>query len=569
MAAFNGDITGGALLSESPTNPDLGGKDTIGDVQAWLGADPYMDGPQTSTQPTDMPANAQPALNRLADAFGFLDWFNKIHLEYAVFNLGALVSTQVEQFYVFSSFFVPRTLNSIGAVGDAGLTLTPPLGETYPQTYQPWEERIYTLTVDTDGPPSVEATYTFNFDNRSYTLEVTGQRVVPWFVPPNWQYAITERLEFRTDVMRHFDGSEQRAAIRGDSAHWIWGFRWNADGDTMRILENVLYQWSSRVWALPIFPQGAALDADLPQGATVINVDTSNLDYHADGLAIMHNLGSPEIVESVEIESVSPTSITAKRGTTRAWPGGTTYIYPARTARMTRTAKAQRFTHGHLYGQTEFRCTEPFTRTPISATTYRGYPVLESAPDWAQDPAIEYARKMVAIELGMAPGILDDQSGLAEPIIARRWTFATRQDIEDFRRWLFARLGRCRAVWVPTFNDDLIVNATIAAAGLNLDVKRAGITTYVAGDVHRRDIRIRTRDGQVYYRRASAYVEVDEATERLSIDTALGQVYDPIDFLQVSWMSLFRLDQDGIEIAHWTGDVATSVTVMKAPRNNA
>lgn len=569
MTAFNGDYTIGALPSESPTNPALGSKDTNSLVELLLGADPYGFSAVTDTQPTDMPVNAQTGAQIIADAFGFLHWYNKIHLEYSVFNLGALVSTQVEQFYVFSSFFENRTLNSIGAVNDQGLTLTPPLGEVYPQTYAPWEERIYTLTIDTDGPPTVEATYTFNFDNRSYTLEVTGQRVVPWFVPPNWQYAITERLEFRTDVMRSFDGSEQRTALRGDSAHWIWAFRWNAGGNTMRILENVLYQWSSRTWALPIFPQGQALDADLALGSTAINVATDNLDYHANGLAIMHNLGTPEIVEAVEIESVSPTQIVAKRATTRAWPGGTTYIYPARTARMTRTPKAQRFTHDHLYGQAEFRCAEPVTRTPISATTYRGYPILESAPDWAQDPAIEYARKMVSIELGQAPGIIDDQSGLAEPIIARRWTLATRLDVENFRKFLFARLGRCRAVWIPTFSDDLIVVNTVNAGATNIDVQHCGLQTYVAGDVHRRDIRILMRNGSIFYRRTSAYVEVNENTERMTIDTALGAVYNPEDFLQTCWLSLFRLDQDGIEIAHWTGEVATSVTVMKAPRNDA
>jgi hypothetical protein len=144
-----------------------------------------------------------------------------------------------------------------------------------------------------------------------------------------------------------------------------------------------------------------------------------------------------------------------------------------------------------------------------------------------------------------------------------------RAATQAFRRWLFARRGRQKAIWLPSFADDLVVVTAVSAAATNLDVQACGLKNYVDAGVNRRDIRIEMKDGTVYYRRTSAHVEVDATTERLTINAALGVDYQPADFAQVSWMQLARLDSDATEIAHWTGEVSTSLTVLRSPRTSA
>lgn len=569
MATFTGYLQASSLPGPLLANATgLGGKDTNGDPDLWSAIGATIHGSITDTQPTDMPVDAQ--VGTLQQGFGFLDWYNRIHVQYSLLDMGNLISTQVVAFEIFSTYFVDRTLQGITVTGGDGLLLTPP--SALPILFTPWLSQNFELQISTDGPPTIAAAYTFEFDAyevvNDYPMSIIGRRVIPWFAPPNWQSTVIERIEFRTDILRKFDGSEQRIALRADGAHWSWEFRWNAGGRGMRVLENMLYQWAGRVWAVPIFPQGQALQASLAPGDFVIAVDTPDTDYHADGLAFLHDINVPEVFEAVEIESLDATTITAKRAVQGAWGAGT-YIYPARIGRMTKTAPASRFTGAHLYGIASFRLEEQLVLPAATETTYRGYPLQTTKPEWAQDPTVEYARRLAIVDLGIGVPEVDDKSGLSEPVMAFRWAFASRAAVQAFRKWLFARRGRQRAIWLPTFTDDLVVTVAVSAAATNLDVEACGLKNYVAAGVNRRDIRIEMKNGTVYYRRTSAHVEVDPSTERLTIDAALGANYEPEDFAQVSWMQLARLDADATEIAHWTGEVSTSLTVLRAPRTSA
>jgi hypothetical protein len=564
MPSFTGYLGASSDIAGSTGNPALGGKDTTGFPDLWDG-NFSLRGTYSDTQPVDEYPVAQTGVR--TGSFGWMDWFNRVHIQYSILDMGNLLSTQVVEFEIFSTFFEPRTLTSTDETGTEGLTLGLPIPTPIP--FSEWQSRDFTLTIDVDGPPTIEANYVFHFDNRDYSLDVLGRRVVSWFVPPNWQTPIVERLEFSTNIIRAYDGSEQRFALRGDACRWFWDFAFNASDRTQRILENVIYAWGPRVWALPLWPQGVSLTVDVAPGDVTINCPTDNLDFHVDGLAVLTTLATPEIYEAIEIASLTSTTITAKRALTGTWGSGPTLVYPVRTARMTGTPAMSRFTGGHVYGRVGFRCEEPLRRTPASETLYRSYPVQTSKPDWAADPGVDYQRKIVEIDLGFSAPMVEDESGLSEPITAYRWFFTTRAGTEAFRRWLFARRGRQKAIWLPSFSDDLKVVTTVGPSAVNLDVEVAGLKNYAAAGVHRRDVRIEMKNGTVYYRRTSAYVEVDGTTERLTIDSPLGVLYQPSDFAQISWMALSRLDSDSVEIAHYTGEAAASSTIFRAPRNSA
>lgn len=568
MALLNGFIT---LAAEpSPTNPHLS-----------LGLSQYgfNDWPPFSAIVThddvygshfiidNLPvaANGQVRTGMIPSSY-YNDYYERIHVLPPFIDVGNLITTQVRVVDVWNAYAAPRTLAAIVLTGE-GASLAGP--DTFPNVFGGYQMSTWEISVTPAGPVAIDINVAWQFTGeQDAILEVVGNRVVGWMVPPNWSSPVLERIEFRTDILKKFDGSEQRIALRGTGAHWSFEFRFNASGNTMRTLENVLYQWGAQVWAMPLFPQGQALTSGVALGATTINVATTNLDYHVGGLAIMHNLDKPEIYEAVEIAAVTATTITTLRPTLNSWPSGT-YIYPARTARLQKTAPLQRFTGSHIYGTAKFLLEEPLVRTAASETSYRSYPVQTTKPEWSRDPSVEYARKIVQVNFGIKPALVEDTSGLAEPVTAFRWTFTSRAAVEAFRKWLFARLGRQKAIWLPTFTDDVIVKTQIDSGDLTMDVEACGLVNYVAAGVNRRDLRIEMKNGTVYYRRVSTFVTVDSTTERFTLDSALGVTYNPEDFAQLSWMSLARLDADAVEIAHWTGEVSSAVTALRSPRTSA
>lgn len=223
---------------------------------------------------------------------------------------------------------------------------------------------------------------------------------------------------------------------------------------------------------------------------------------------------------------------------------------------------------GELMGRTRIELQDVSQWPAAVETTYRGRPVLLDAPDWTGAPDVEFARKLAAMDFGTGVRAFDDESEKPEIVQAHRWFLDARAKIAAFRSWLYARAGRFAAVWVPTWVPDLVVTSSLGAGGTSFNVENIGYTRQIGARIHRRDVRIELLNGQVFYRRITGSAEVDADTETISIDTALGQAITPADVSRISFMSLCRLDSDGVEMAWFTGDVAQAATNMRATGND-
>lgn len=551
MASFTGVVGFPDVEYDEETwNAGFGQKNTVALDQALAESTLSTVGSYTDQNPLDLNTVAQIG-TRAGDQFGWLDWYDRIHIQYTLLDLGNLLSTQVVTIEVFSTYFEDRTLTDVVGVNDSGLTLTPP--SAYPMTFLPWDSELFSLQISTSGPPTIDATYTFDFDVIDLELRVIGTRIVVWSFHPDWQRPILERLEWMTSVARAYDGSEQRMKLRTTGPRWEFEFSFNLHGNAeATLLENYLYDWQSRVWAMPVFTDGTTLTA--AASGTNVPCDTTTRDFHAGGLALLSSADG-HTYESFEIQSVADGVLTAVLPITGTWPAGSG-IFPLRNARLTARMPLQRLTAAGLEGVASFRCVEPIVRTAATETTYRGYPVMTERPNWREGLPYEYTRAQDEFDNRThAEPVVDDGAG-SIPIQSWLWSAFDRTEIETLRRFLFARMGRWKAIWLPTFTNDLRLAAGLTSAQVNMDVEWCGLTAFVQEGAHRRDVRIELKDGTVFYRRVSGFVQVDADTERMTLASALGQAVDPDDVAMISWLMLARLDQDAVEITWYTPGAA-------------
>ncbi len=544
----------------STTNPDFGELVEPSYLDGWLYTHVYGFGAKANTQPID--ELQQDRDGNYAPAFNFLDFYNRIHISTLVLNLGNVISLQEREISVFNAYFVPQELNDITALDDEGLTLTEP--EATPFTFAPLQELIYVLSASTNGPPTIDATYTFDFDVRDFELHVVGVRIVAWYWEANWIAPVVTRLGWLTEILPSYDEHEQRIAKKAYPRMEL-EFTYDVSEASRRTYENTVYAWGARIWALPIWPDIHTTEAELLDGVDVIPVATNGRDFHVDGLAIL--IGANGAFESVEVESIAADSITIKRPLVSTWPVGTR-LYPARTARMLDGRATGRFTRNYARGLARFKTVEEIPGEAMVETLYRDYPVMSIRPNWREAPEIDYLRKLTERSFGTGRDDVVDQAELALPQHSFRWTMLDRTACNTFIEWLYARQGRQKAIWLPTWSDDLLLAATVAPAATNIDFQAAGLVHFAAGDVHRRDVRIELVDGTVFYRRLTGFVAVDAATERVTMNAPFGQQVDPDEIESISWMHLVRLDQDVIEISWASAGVAEALIVMKGPRND-
>lgn len=559
MAVIVGQFIGSALLTEGPDPP-------VADYPLGLDATVVIDVPSvllgpdvTSTQPVDEPGTVK--TGELLEGFAMLDFYNRIHISTLRIDLGNILSVQVREISIWNGFFVPHTLLSVSAQDDEGLTLTEP--EPAPFALGPLEEAIYEVTVATEGPARVEALYTFELDVVTFEVEVLGVRIVAWSFEPNWINPVVERPEWLTRILKAYDGSEQRAAMRG-GPRVFWEFTYDIKDDQRRTLENMIADWGARSWALPVWPDVRFLQSTLAPGADEILMDTAGLDYRVDGAGLL--IRADATFEAFEVEEIQADRIILARPLLQTWTKGSR-VYPSRSAILQDPRATERMTRNYERGIARFRTLEEIERPALEEEQYRGYPVLTHEFNWRETPDFDYQRKLSTVDFLVGRTEITDESECAEPVTAFQWTSLTRADADYFRRWLWAREGRCHAVWTPTWCEDLILASTLAGNSAAINFRACGLVAFGRGDVHRRDIRIQTKAGQVFYRRVTDPVTISDTIERMTMNTGIGIDVTPSEIERISWMHLSRLDQDQIELAWHTPQVVESVIVLRAPRN--
>jgi len=134
----------------------------------------------------------------------------------------------------------------------------------------------------------IDAAYRFVFaGGLTALLVVTGRRVVVFGMRPDWSQGITERLEWLTEVLEAYDGTEQRVRLRQlPRRGFEYGFL--IEGRDAQVLDHLLFAWGARIYCLPVWTDVSTLAGEAAIGSTALTVqDVANSDYHAGGLAVL------------------------------------------------------------------------------------------------------------------------------------------------------------------------------------------------------------------------------------------------------------------------------------------
>ena len=489
---------------------------------------------------------------RLAHRFAE-DYFDRIHLTPIALSLGNVVSELTREIAVWNAWrATPQTLTALRLMGDAGSTLTAPAA--LPLSLRPMQERALTLTVGLDGPPVIDAQAVLSFaDGVTWSIRIDGLRLNAWSLPPDWTEPLIETLAWLTDVQTALAGTVTRTPLR-DAPRRSWEFTVLADCRERRWVEHALFDWSGRVWALPVFVDATRLGTFVPPGAMQIAVDTLGLDFVVGGLAMLwRDVATYELVEISDITS-ERLHILLRAPTRRAWTIGTRLI-PCRTARLTDAPELRRHTDRLMQTQLRFEATEPCDWPPsLPATRYRGFPVLEHRRDETRDPSASFARRFDLLDGEVGRSHVDDLSGLAWTMQSHAWRLFGRAERAAHRSLLYGLQGHAEALWLPTWTDDLEVVETIGESAVTLTVAACGISRSLRQQAGRRHIRIELTDGTVFYRAVEASSEIALANgntgERLRLDAALGRMVTPERVRLACWMALVTLAGDTVELQH-------------------
>ncbi len=480
------------------------------------------------------------------------DYYYRVHVLPGIIELGNLLSAQERQVEVWSAYFEPQLLSSLGTEGTDGITLGQP---AVPPTYfAALESRTYSLNISTNGAPVINAKYTFNFPDDQPTLRVTGRRVVVWpFMP---QIKHREALEWLTDVIPSFN-NEQRLALRA-APRQAFTHEFQLDTYQFSRAKAIATQWAHRVYGIPVWAELTRV-GPLAQGITEILVDTTVADYRSDDIII---IWQDDVKNSaVEIGAVLPDRVQLKLPLDRSYLDA--YVAPLRFARTPSGVQFRRSSRDITIASTEFQVTaNKDLGGSIGLPQYRGKDVLTDRTVLVGDLNERISRSIDQMDNGSGPVSVDIKNSWVDSAKSITFDLLDRQERWRARRWLHSLRGKQKAFWLPTWNPDFILLEDVGPTAAALTVRPVGYPLYYGV----KDIMIQLKNGTQVFSRVPSGATDPNGNEILSLEAPVGVSFTVQEVEFICFLSHVRLNSDRIDIRHdYAGRAVTSIPVVETP----
>lgn len=486
------------------------------------------------------------------------DLFNHFLVVPSILTLGNLLTDQTKSVEIANMYFIDKQVDDV--INHAGGGIIFPGLPAMPVVLKPFGSLIIDVQISAAGQPSINGTIEIDAGDvgggnvQALSVPVTGQRITLWVWSPEQFY--TEELQWKTDILESFDGTEQRIKIRANPRQVLTYTNFQVDPLQDIQMRLALFNWMAQVWGVPIWWEQAPTTSAIAPGASVIPVLTANADYRADSLVFIRNpLGQ---TEAFEIDSFNGTGITITSNTANTYPKGS-QVMPIRTAYARAQTQQQVYITGQELLTIQFTTLDNINLAAIagSFTQYQGLVVLDDI-NFVDGQLSEGMQRNGVV-------IIDNDSGRiyqafntdrSKPLTVKTWWTDTKDQIWPLRQLFHALGGSQGLFWLPTNRNDLQVAADIAGGSTTFSIKYAGYTLFgldKSGVPMRPfgDIRFTLNNGTKIYCQILGSVIVGGVTETITVTAPISGPSIPKNTIaRLEFVQLMRIADDKATLTH-------------------
>lgn len=493
------------------------------------------------------------------------DLFGHIIIVPPRLDLGNLLSNQTRELEVANLGVTARDWE--GLVNNAGDGISFDL-PSFPVTILPFGSYVIEVSVSTDGPPSIDGTLDFDFDQGdAIAVPVTGTRIVVFEYIP--QAGVTETLRFRTDVLEAYDGTEQRISILIAPRQIVRYSVATQDKTDMR-LRGLLFDWLPRVFGMPVwFEARQSTDSSLI-GTTIIPVDTSYGDFREGGLVMICSLSEGPVRELiafdvVEIETLDLDQIVTTSELAHSYDAGA-YVMPVRTALMQTQTSSQRWAGLKGFEKTTVEFTtldNEDLSDQTGATIYDGRVVLDDGNVVTDTLPEGFERSVVVIDNSSGRVVQTSRTDRSRIKSRFMWDAPTPAELWRIRQLVHSFHGSQCGFWMVGCRPDFVLAQVIGPGATTFRIEHVNYTAFIGSRRPYGDVSIILKTGQVIRRRITGS-EVDNDEEVISVDTPITVNAIQIDAVErIELLMLARIVDDEVTIEHRKpGDATVTIATV-------
>ncbi|STZ08605.1 Uncharacterised protein [Moraxella caprae] len=497
---------------------------------------------------SNIPVSTHPKPLDFVVAHSFVDdFYHRIHIDNLQADLGVVASKQVINFALWNAYFEPLDLKRIDGL-TAGVYFDnhdlPPL------VFQALEERSWQLHILPDGDAQLNLDLAWRFvgkvSQNAYQVasKLSGQRVIGFAWLIDWDKGVNESLAWHTDILQSQTGFEQRRSLRLAPRQTL-DVNLLLHGQERTLFDLAMTAWASKNFVVPVWFYQAYLTTKINSQSRIILCDTTQIPYgNFQYIMLIKDAFSYEVGE---VGAVNDDQIILKRPLQHAWERGT-QIFPALSAQLNGLPRLTKHSSQVMRTAVSLQAVDGVNLPdPVKPDTFRGYPVLSIAPNEVDNLTHSYERLQQQLDNLSGRPLFVDSANASFSLFQYRWFLVGSEQHATFYAWLNLLNGRQKAVWLPTFSDDLQLIKAIS--GTRLEVANCGYTKFGQGQNGRQFVQIELHNGERFYRKIVLSEELG-TVERLTLDEPFLNSISPHLVKRISFMSLCRLNSDTVNIVH-------------------
>jgi hypothetical protein len=522
--------------------------------------------PDLAPQPYTWDAPVNPSAVAVADGttgrpfreFGQDFYFRVWPIPRVVDVQNPLLDTNIP-FQLWNAFLTPNDIDLITPTGATGLTID--IDDT--ATLDTLELRTVNVQIHADAPISIGAL--FSFDMQYGEVAVSFIAVLADILPIEPEEAVIETLEWKTDLMANWDGTEQRIALRQRPRRTLQlGLVLLNDADR-KTLYDKFYQVATRELIVPSVQYQSRLKVATVISDNKIYTNTRRADLRAGEKVIIRTRAGEFFL--YEIDEVFPTYVTITAALSQELPVGSIVTGGFATRMPNKTALSM----NAIAGRANLNLLVVHPRTQVQwpdsgviVPTFNSKPLLlrralDNEATEAFDVGLDTIDNDVGKPLYYSSWLQPLVEGSRKYLINSLWD---QDDLEMWRTLLDTIRGQQKSFYTPTYRHDLefYTDGTLTAG--TVDVIGTEYSTLYADKPAYKQIEIETSVGT--YQLNVVAVDNNGAYTTLHFGSPIPDDVSTAEVIRISYLLLVRLASDKVTLTHNNTCTTVDLTLRTA-----
>lgn len=405
-------------------------------------------------------------MNQISKSFGDF-FFNNVFLTPAVINAGAVTPSDTFEFELWHSFTTDKLLAGINESGADGLVLEGTVADVLPG-FASTEYRVF-LSRSKGGIITYEAGFDFGsvgvFPFRlTATMATTIAEGIDWSAQPEMN------VQYLTEVIESFDGTEQRIALR-DQPRVSLIYQYLLDDGGLTEFDVKYGNFGGQL-LVQMWPQACELTHDVDPGDRTINVELNRYVECSNTLMLTDGVNS----EFVSVAGVGAGQVVLSNLAQKNFKMGSRVV-PVRVGYSSDESSADIKTdslasHGITFDLDETMFSKP---TPIdNFERYHGKHVMPFRPNRSTDITVQYQRLREHFDPTIGARSIYERSPGAVRVFSHTFRFFSEQERQNFEDFAELQNGAQGEFWMQSAAVAMEIAEDIYDETYKLKIKPVG-----------------------------------------------------------------------------------------------